>query len=138
MTPKQIAVVQTTWKEVIPIADTAAEMFYNRLFELDPSLRPLFKGDIKEQGEKLMKMITVAVNGLNRLDEIVPAVRALGKRHVDYGVEDSHYDLVGEALLLTLEQGLDEGFTPEVKDAWATVYDLLAATMKAAAAERIL
>ena len=135
MISKQIAVVQTTWKQVTPIADTAAELFYNRLFELDPSLRPLFKGDIKEQGEKLMKMITVAVNGLGRLDEIVPAVRALGKRHVGYGVEDAHYDLVGEALLLTLEQGLDEDFTPEVKDAWATVYDLLATTMKAAATE---
>ena len=135
MTPKQIAVVQTTWQEVIPIADTAAELFYNTLFELDPTLRPLFKGDIKAQGEKLMKMITVAVNGLNRLDEIVPAVRALGQRHVGYGVEDPHYDTVGEALLLTLEHGLGKAFTPEVKAAWVTVYDLLAATMKAAAAE---
>ena len=116
MTPKQIGLMQTTWKQVIPIADTAADLFYSRLFELDPRLKPLFIGDMKEQGEKLMKMITVAVNGLDTLDEIVPTVRDLGKRHVGYKVEASHYDTVGEALLWTLEQGLGEGFTPEVKD----------------------
>jgi hemoglobin-like flavoprotein len=93
----------------------------------------MFKGDMKEQGQKLMKMIATAVNGLDRLDSIVPAVQDLGRRHVGYGVRPEHYDTVGAALLQTLEQGLGSAFTPEVKQAWATVYGVLAATMKDAA-----
>jgi hemoglobin-like flavoprotein len=134
MTPAQRTLVQTTFGKVVPIADTAAALFYGRLFELDPSLRPLFKGDLAEQGRKLMQMIGVAVNGLDRLDLILPAVQQLGVRHAGYGVRDQHYDTVATALLWTLEQGLGSDFTPEVKDAWTAAYTVLAGTMKHAAA----
>ena len=135
MKNEQKLLVQQTFAKIKPIADTAAELFYNRLFEMDPGVRPLFKGDMKEQGRKLMDMIGVAVNGLGALDEIVPAVQDLGRRHAGYGVTDEHYDTVGGALLWTLEQGLGDDFTPEVKEAWTTVYGVLATTMKDAAAE---
>jgi hemoglobin-like flavoprotein len=134
MTPEQIYLVQRSWRQVLPIADTAAEMFYTKLFSLDASLQPLFKGDMKAQGRKLMAMIGTAVNGLGKLDALVPAVQDLGRRHVKYGVKDAHYDTVGAALLWTLGQGLGEAFTPDVKAAWTTVYGVLAATMKNAAA----
>jgi hemoglobin-like flavoprotein len=134
MTPKQVELVQGSWKKVLPIADTAAEMFYSKLFSMDPAVKPLFKGDMKAQGRKLMTMISTAVNGLTRLEAIVPAVQDLGRRHVKYGVKEQHYDTVGAALLWTLEQGLGEAFTPDVKAAWATAYGVLAKTMKDAAA----
>ncbi|HEY5598095.1 MAG TPA: methyl-accepting chemotaxis protein [Kiloniellales bacterium] len=129
----QKKLVQDSFAAVEPIAEAAAELFYGRLFELDPSLEPLFKGDMKEQGRKLMAMIKIAVRGLDSLDKLVPAVQDLGRRHTGYGVEDEHYNTVGMALLWTLEQGLKEAFTPDVKAAWATVYSVLAETMKAAA-----
>ena len=135
MTPRQKLLVQQSFAEVEPIADVAARLFYARLFDLDPSLESLFTGDMDEQGRKLMQMLTVAVRGLDRLDELVPAVRALGERHVRYGIRDAHYATVGSALLWTLELGLDEAFTPEVRDAWAAVYTVLADTMKQGAAE---
>jgi len=135
MTPEQKILVQKSFEHVLPIADVAAELFYERLFELDPSLRPLFRGDMKTQGRALMSMIKVAVAGLDNLERIVPAVQSLGKRHATYGVTDAHYDTVATALLWTLEQGLGEAFTPEVKAAWVEVYTILATTMKEAAAE---
>jgi hemoglobin-like flavoprotein len=135
MTPAQKTLVQQSFARVAPISKQAAAMFYGRLFELDPQLRPLFRGDMKEQGHKLMQMLAVAVNGLDRLEEIVPAVQALGRRHLGYGVQDSHYDTVGEALLWTMQQGLGEAFTADTRQAWAEVYGLLAATMRAAATE---
>jgi hemoglobin-like flavoprotein len=134
MTPQQKHLVQTTFAKVAPIADEAAALFYGRLFELDPSLRPMFTTDLKEQGRKLMRMIGMAVNGLDRLDELVPVVRQLGARHAGYGVRDEHYGTVATALVWTLEQGLGPDFTPEVKDAWVAVYGVLATTMKDAAA----
>jgi hemoglobin-like flavoprotein len=134
MQAAQITLVQDSWKKVVPIRAVAAELFYAKLFELDPSLRVLFKGDMVEQGAKLMMMIGTAVAGLSRLDELVPAVQALGQRHVGYGVKDAHYDTVAAALLDTLEKGLGPAFTPEVKAAWVEVYGVLASTMKAAAA----
>jgi len=134
MTPKQIELVQGSWKKVLPIADTAAELFYGKLFSLDPSLKPLFKGDLKDQGRKLMSMIGTAVYGLTRLDEIVPAVQALGVRHAGYGVKPVHYATVATALLWTLEKGLGDAFTPEVKESWVGAYTLLAKTMQDAAA----
>jgi len=130
-----IALVQASFEKVLPIADPAAELFYNRLFELDPSLRPMFKADMAEQKKKLMQMLTVAVRGLSRLDEIVPAVQALGRRHAGYHVRREHYATVGAALLWTLEQGLGPDFTPEVRAAWTEVYTVLATTMQAAAAD---
>ncbi len=134
MTPRQKELVQTSWEKVVPIADTAAGLFYGRLFELDPSLKAMFPSDIKEQGKKLMTMITTAVRGLDNLGALVPAVQALGRRHGGYGVKDEHYATVGAALLWTLEQGLGPDFTPETKEAWVVVYTILADTMKGASA----
>jgi len=137
MTPEQKILVQKSFEQVLPIADVAAELFYGRLFELDPSLRHLFRGDMKAQGRALMSMIQVAVVGLDKLERIVPAVQNLGRRHAGYGVTDAHYETVGAALLWTLEQGLGEAFTPEVKAAWVEVYTILATVMKEAASEPI-
>jgi hemoglobin-like flavoprotein len=117
------------------LSQRAAELFYGRLFELDPDLRALFKGDMQEQGKKLMRMISTAVATLERLEAIVPAVQQLGVRHVGYGVRHEHYDTVGAALLWSLQQGLGAGFTTEVKEACISVYGVLAGTMKSAAAE---
>jgi hemoglobin-like flavoprotein len=133
MTPAQITAVQKSFQLVAPIADTAAHLFYTRLFELDPSLRPLFRGDMRGQGRKLM--LTVVVTGLDRLDTLVPAVQALGRRHAAYGVQPKHFDTVAAALLWTLAQGLGPAFTPDVEAAWTTAYTILADTMKAAMAE---
>jgi hemoglobin-like flavoprotein len=135
MTPEQILLVQRSFARVAPIAETAANLFYQRLFELDPGLRPMFRSPIDEQGRKLMTMLTVVVNGLTRLEDLVPAVQNLGRRHAGYGVRAEHYATVAAALLWTLEQGLGEGFTGEVAAAWTAAYTLLAATMQAAAAD---
>jgi hemoglobin-like flavoprotein len=133
MTNAQKELVQTSWQKVVPIADTAATLFYERLFEIDPSTRPLFRStDMPEQRRKLMQVIGVAVNGLDRVDETLAVVAELGKRHAGYGVTEEHYNSVGDALLWTLEKGLGDQFTPSVKEAWATVYGLLAGTMKGA------
>ena len=134
MTPQQIEQVKTSWQKVLPIRHTAAEMFYAKLFALDPTVKPLFKGDMQEQGRKLMTMITTAVSALDRLETIMPAVQDLGRRHAGYGVKSQHYDTVGAALLWTLAQGLGESFTADVKEAWSATYDLLATTMQQAAA----
>ncbi|WP_041746297.1 globin family protein [Coraliomargarita akajimensis] len=134
MSPEEIKLVQESWEKCVPIADKAAELFYGKLFELDPSLKPLFKSDITEQGKKLMTMITTAVRSLTKLDEIVPAVQAMGKRHAGYGVKDEHYDTVAAALLWTLGQGLGDEFTADCEAAWVKTYTLLATTMKDAAA----
>jgi hemoglobin-like flavoprotein len=130
MTNKQKLLVQDSFEKVRPIAEAAAALFYDRLFTLDPSLRALFRGDQKEQGRKLMQMIAVAVKGLDNLEQLVPAVEQLGRRHSGYGVQNEHYDTVGAALLWTLEAGLGPDFTEEVKEAWATVYALLADVMQ--------
>ena len=98
MAPEHVRLVQSTWIKVLPIKDSAAQLFYERLFEMDPSLRALFQGDMQEQGEKLMQVIDAAVNGLSNLERIVTAIQELGRRHVDYGVKDHHYDIVGAAL----------------------------------------
>lgn len=126
-----------SWEKVVPIQAHAASLFYNRLFVTDPGLRELFKGDLAEQKRKLMTMIGIAVNGLTRLDSLVPAVRDLGRRHAEYGVQAKDYGTVGAALLWTLEQGLGTGFTPEVKDAWVTAYTVLATTMQQGAAAAV-
>lgn len=133
MTTIDVILVKDSFRKIVPIADQAAALFYARLFELDPSLRPLFRGDMQEQGRKLMTMLATAVAGLEKLDVIVPAVRQLGARHSSYGVRAEHYATVGAALLWTLEKGLGPEFTPEVRAAWTTTYTLLANTMKDAA-----
>ncbi|HMN71008.1 MAG TPA: globin family protein [Rhodoblastus sp.] len=135
MTPSQIESVKASFALVSPIADQAGAMFYARLFEIDPSVRPLFKHDIAEQSRKLMQMLAVAVNSLDNLDAIVPAVRALGARHAGYGVRDRDYETVAQALLWTLRQGLGEAWTDEVESSWTAAYAILAGTMKTAARE---
>jgi hemoglobin-like flavoprotein len=137
LTVAQKTLVQDSFTAITPIADDAAALFYRRLFELDPSLEGMFRGDMAEQRKKLMHMLALAVNGLDRLDQLVPVVEDLGRRHAGYRVADAHYDTVGAALLWTLEKGLGSGFTPEVHDAWAAVYGLLAITMKNAAHEAV-
>jgi len=134
MTPEQKTLVQDSFAKVAPISEAAAGIFYNKLFELDPALQPLFKGDIKEQGKKLMAVLGVAVAGLNDLDKLVPVVQDLGKRHAGYGVKDEDYGTVAAALLYTLETGLGDDFTPAVKGAWVEVYTILADVMTKAAA----
>lgn len=129
LTPQQVADVQRTWELCVPIADTAADLFYAKLFELDPSLKALFPSDLKEQKKKLMTMITTAVRSLKDLDALVPVVQALGKRHVAYKVKDKDYGTVGAALLDTLEKGLGKEWTPPVKEAWIGVYGVLSSVM---------
>lgn len=133
MNEVQIQLVQESFALVKPIASMAADLFYGRLFELDPALRPLFKGDLQEQKTKLMATLAFAVAGLDRPETILPTVQALGRRHVGYGVRPDHYDTVGAALLWTLAQGLGDRFTPEVEEAWVAAYTLLATVMQEAA-----
>lgn len=131
MHESEIALVQDSWEKVVPIADTAARLFYNRLFDIDPSLKELFsQTDMTEQRKKLMQIITVAVRGLQRIDELLPAIEAMGRRHSGYGVKEEHYTTVATALLWTLEQGLGPAFTPDVRSAWVETYTILAAVMQ--------
>ena len=129
MTPFQIKLVQESFAKVTPISDEAAAIFYQKLFELNPQLRTLFRGDMVAQGRKLMGMIAAAVRGLDNVEKLLPAVQALGTRHAGYGVKEKDYATVAEALLFTLGQGMGPAFTPEVKAAWAEVYGVLANTM---------
>jgi hemoglobin-like flavoprotein len=129
MNATDIQLVQESFQKVMPIAEQAAALFYARLFELNPSLRNLFRGDMAEQGRKLMTILGVAVGSLHRIDHLVPAVQALGARHAGYGVKEEDYATVGAALLWTLEKGLGADFTLPVRNAWSTTYALLANTM---------
>ncbi|HZG47066.1 MAG TPA: globin family protein [Allosphingosinicella sp.] len=132
MTPTQIALVQQSFRRISPHSEIVGAMFYRNLFVLDPSLRPMF-GDVKVQGRKLMTMLATVVAGLERLDQLLPVVKALGARHAGYGVEPEHYDTVAAALLQTLEQGLGPAFGEPVREAWTTAYSTLADVMIAAA-----
>jgi hemoglobin-like flavoprotein len=133
LSTKEKALVQDSWKLVQPISAQAAELFYGKLFELDPSLRRLFKGDMKEQGAKLMKTLAFAVASLNDLERLVPIVQELARRHVGYGVQEAHYATVGQALLWTLTQGLGTAATPETLEAWGATYMTLSSVMVDAA-----
>jgi hemoglobin-like flavoprotein len=141
VTPQQVSLVQKSFAKVAPIAPQAADLFYGRLFEVAPQVRSLFPDDMSEQKKKLMGMLAVVVNGLDKLDTILPAASALAKRHVSYGAEPEHYPVVGGALLWTLEKGLGEAWTPDVADAWTDAYATLSGFMiseaypKTAAAE---
>ncbi|MCB0082889.1 MAG: hypothetical protein KDE47_18245 [Caldilineaceae bacterium] len=132
MNPQQINLVQQTFAVSAPNAGLLAERFYQRLFLLDPTLRPLFPADMQEQGDKLMTMLAFVVHGLNQPTQLVAAVRRLGERHSHYGVQPSHYTTVGTALLDTLAAHFGPAFTPEVRDAWAAAYQLLAGVMQEA------
>ena len=139
MTPTDIDRIRASWAAVEPIADAAAGLFYGRLFELDPAIERLFRRtDMAAQRKIPMQTLTVVVKSLDKLEQLVPAVQALGRRHAGYGVREAHYATVGEALLWTLEQGLGASFTPPVRAAWAEAYGILASVMIAAAATDVV
>ena len=136
MTPAQKELVQSTWTQIRPISDSTAKLFYNRLFEIDPSTCDLFRStDMMKQRQMLMHVIGVAVAGLDRLDSLTGTIEDLGRRHAGYGVQDEHYDNVGAALLWTLEQSLGRAWTPEAAAAWTEVYGVLAGIMRRAQRE---
>ncbi len=129
MTPDQVTLVQQSFAKVAPISEAAAVMFYDRLFEVVPSVKPMFPTDMKEQRKKLMATLAVVVNGLSNLESVLPAASALAKRHVGYGAKAEHYPVVGGALLWTLEKGLGDGWTPDVAEAWTAAYGTLSGFM---------
>ena len=132
---RQVELVQGSWRSVQLVGDTAAEMFYGKLFSLDASLRPLFRNDLHDQGRSLTAMISVAVHSLGRPEKILTAVRQLGARHLAYGVREEHYAHVRLALLWTLEQTLGEAYSAELAAAWGAAYDFLAGAMLEGACE---
>jgi len=134
MTPHQVAIVQDSFRKVAPIAAIAADLFYDRLFAIAPGLRPLFPDELREQKKKLMTMLATVVANLHRIEEMLPTIQELGRRHVNYGVTAEHYELVGEALLWTFEQGLGDDFTGPVKLVWQEAYAALSGAMTCAAA----
>ena len=134
MTPDQVTLVQESFKKVVPIADKAADLFYDRLFTIAPEVRSLFPADLSEQKKKLMQVLATAVTNLHQVEKVLPAVEELGRRHVAYGVTEKHYEPVGAALLWTLEQGLGADFSPPVKAAWTETYITVAGVMTKAAA----
>ena len=135
LTEEQKKLVRASIARAERMADVVGLIFYKRLFELDPTLRPLFQHNIQEQSKKLMATLKMVVDGLDYSSELVASIRSLGRRHVQYGVKDQHYDTVGEALVWALEKGLGPEFPPEARSSWVAVYTWLAATMKEAAAE---
>ena len=130
LTARQVELIQNSFAKVAPISDTAAQIFYAKLFEFDPYLEPLFKGDMSQQGRKLMSTLKVATGGLNDLPALVPVLEQLADRHVGYGVRPGDYTTVGNALLATLKEGLGADFTPETRAAWIAVFKIIATTMK--------
>ena len=138
MTPQQKSIVQGTWRQVEPIADQAARLFYGRLFELDPDLRKLFAGvDMATQRQKLLLALSGVVGALDRIESVLPQLETLGRRHAGYGVTDRHYETVGSALLWTLEQGLGPAWTADAAAAWTAAYGLVAGAMQGPAAARL-
>ena len=133
MTPEQVTLVQESFAKVAPISDQAAVMFYDRLFETAPQVKAMFPADMTEQRRKLMATLAVVVNGLAKLESILPAASALAQRHVAYGAKPAHYPVVGAALLWTLEKGLGEAWTPAVAEAWTAAYGTLSGFMIAEA-----
>ena len=129
MNPTQIKLVQDSFAKVAPISEQAAVLFYDRLFEVAPSVRAMFPDDMKEQRKKLMATLAIVVGGLSNLEAVLPAASALAKRHVNYGAKPEHYPVVGGALLWTLEKGLGDAWTPEVAEAWTAAYGTLSGYM---------
>ena len=135
MTPEQIHLIRSSFEPLKPLAPTVAEAFYAQLFARDPALRALFHGgDMSEQGARLMQMLSAAIELLDRPHSLNPVLLKLGQRHAGYGVVQAHYASVGAALLDTLSAGLGDGFTPEVREAWTTMYGHVAQTMQQGAA----
>lgn len=135
MTPAQIELIRETWSSVAKLGSDAADLFYQRLFEIDPDTRPLFgNSDMRDQKKKLLGVLGFVVEQAHMPDQLLPVLQVLGRKHVEYGVEDHHYDSVGNALIWTLEKGLGPAFTDEARDAWLAAYALVAGTMREAAA----
>jgi hemoglobin-like flavoprotein len=136
MTPQQIDLVRSTWRQVAKLPmETVGELFYGRLFEVAPEVKPLFTSPVPEQSRKLLMMVGFVVSKLDKLEELVADVQALGRRHADYKVEPEHYTIVGSTLLWTLEQGLGEAWTDDAEEAWATAYTILSSVMIEASSE---
>ena len=129
MTSVEINLVKDTFRKIVPIADQAAVIFYDRLFEVAPAVKAMFPADMAEQRKKLMGTLAVVVNGLGNLGAVLPAASALAKRHVSYGAKAEHYPVVGGALLWTLEKGLGEAWTSDVAEAWTAAYGMLSGYM---------
>jgi len=129
MTPDQVTLVQQSFAKVAPISETAAVLFYDRLFEIAPAVKAMFPADMTEQRKKLMATLAAVVNGLADLESILPAASALAKRHISYGARAEHYPVVGAALLWTLEKGLGDAWTPDVATAWTAAYGTLSGFM---------
>lgn len=130
LSAQQIKLIRDTWQLILPNKEQVADLFYTRLFELDPSVRSLFKGRLDFQGDKLMTALNVVVNSLDNFNEVEAILQAMGKRHIIYGVETAHYETVGAALLWVLSESLGELFTQDVEEAWLAAYDIIASTMK--------
>ena len=137
MTPRQINLVQNTFDMVLPIADLVAALFYGRLFELDPTVRPMFRNNLALQGNKLMMTLALVIQGLEELELVLPTIQQLGRVHVNFGVQPDHYGLVGEALMWSLGHGLGEAFTPETKEAWMAAYAVISEMMQEGARESV-
>ena len=129
MTPEQVQLVSGTWRSVLPIRDTFAQLFYAKLFSLDPDMQALFAADMKEQGRNLVAMISIVVRNLSRPEAVHQALRELGRRHERYGVRAAHYETMRTALILTLDVSLGEAFSPATREAWELAYDLLVRSM---------
>ena len=129
MTSEQKQLIKDSWVNVLSIKEQATELFYNRLFDTYPELRPLFKGDMKEQGRKLIAMLNTVVNGLDNLEGLIEPLRESGKAHAGYGVKAEDYKKVGDAFLWTLEQCLGDAFTLDTKEAWIVAYTTVASAM---------
>src|SRR5580704_16557341 len=134
MTPEQVKLVQQSFAQVAPIADTAATLFYERLFVIAPEVKPLFRGDMAQQRNTLMATLAAVVAGLGNIESILPVASALAKRHVGYGVKPEHYAPVGAALLWTLERGLGPAWNGEIAAAWSAAFGTLSQFMIAEAA----
>ncbi|WP_028522713.1 globin family protein [Runella limosa] len=137
MNDQQKRLVQTSFARIVPKSEYAAKVFYGRLFEIIPEVQPLFKSDLKTQGIKLFQVISFAVCSLDNMDELLPLLHDLGRRHVKYGTKNEHYVFIGESLIWTLDKVLKDDFTPEIRQAWLDVYSLMAAAMAEAASQEI-
>jgi hemoglobin-like flavoprotein len=134
MSPESIRLVQESWQKLAPHGESVAAAFYDRLFNLDPQLRRLFRsGSMDEQGRKLAAALAMVIGCLGRMDEVIPVVEAIGRRHAGYGVEEAHYRTFGAAFISTLEKAMGDAFTPEVGIAWMELYGTLSTVMKRAA-----
>lgn len=134
LSTEQKQIVQQSFAQILPNAEQLAALFYDRLFQLDPDLRPLFQSDLEQQQKKFIQTLEIAVHGLYNLRVMVPVLQRLAIRHIDYGVRSEHYDTVGEALIWTLEQGLADRFTGKERTSWVALYDFIASVMTEAAA----